>query len=165
MRHYAVNNAGMPGRKPFLEASPEEFRQVIATNVHGVFVAMQAQIPAILNAGGGAIVNVSSVGGLVGVPNLSMSTASKAAVIGLTKSVAIEYATTGIRINCVAPGSTDTAMLSRGTQAQRDALTQLAPMKRISDPVEQARAIVYLLVDATYSTGIVLATDGGTSVP
>ena len=162
---YAVNNAGMPGRKPFLEASPDEFAKVLATNVTGVFLAMQAQIPAILDGGGGAIVNTSSVGGLVGVPNLSMYTASKAAVIGLTKSVALEYATKGIRINCVAPGSTDTGMLASGTQQQRDALTQLAPMKRISDPVEQARAIVYLLVDATYSTGIVLATDGGQSVP
>ena len=162
---YAVNNAGMPGRKPFLDASPDDFAKVLSTNVSGVFCAMQAQIPAILKSGGGAIVNTSSVGGLVGVPNLSMYTASKAAVIGLTKSVALEYATKGVRINCVAPGSTDTGMLASGTQEQRDALTQLAPMKRISDPVEQARAILYLLVDATYSTGIVLATDGGQSVP
>ena len=162
---YAVNNAGMPGRRPFLEATPDEFAKVLATNVSGVFCAMQAQIPAMLKGGGGAIVNTSSVGGLVGVPNLSMYTASKAAVIGLTKSVALEYATKGVRINCVAPGSTDTGMLASGTQEQRDALTQLAPMKRISDPIEQARAILYLLVDATYSTGIVLATDGGQSVP
>ncbi len=162
---YAVNNAGMPGRSPFLESSPDDFLHVLRTNVYGVFTAMQAQIPAMLDAGGGAIVNTASVGGLVGVPNLSMYTASKAAVIGLTKSVALEYATKNIRANCLAPGSTDTAMLSGGTPEQREALTKLAPMKRISQPIEQARAVLYLLADATYTTGVVLSTDGGQSVP
>ena len=161
---YAVNDAGMPGRSPFLEAKPVQFDQVLATNVRSVFLSMQAQIPAMLEDGG-AIVNTSSVGGLVGVPNLAMYTASKAAVIGLTKSVAVEFATRNIRINCVAPGSTETAMLSGGTPEQREALVKLSPMKRVSDPLEQTRAIVFLLADATFSTGIVLSTDGGQSVP
>ena len=162
---FAVNNAGRPGRGPFLEAKLEEFDNVMATNVSSVFLSMQAEIPAMLKSGGGAIVNTSSVGGLVGVPNLSMYTASKAAVIGLSKSVALEYATKGIRINVIAPGAMQTEMLANAGKEQRDALTSLAPMKRISDPLEVARGIIYLLVDATYSTGITLSADGGQSVP
>jgi A-factor type gamma-butyrolactone 1'-reductase (1S-forming) len=116
---YAVNNAGMPGRGRFLEIETERFDQVLNVNLRGVFLAMRAELPALLARGSGAIVNVASVGGLVGVPNLSAYTASKHAVVGLTRSVALEYATTGIRINAVAPGGTDTALLASGTQAER----------------------------------------------
>jgi A-factor type gamma-butyrolactone 1'-reductase (1S-forming) len=161
---YAVNNAGAPGRAPFLELTTEQFDNVIDVNLRGVMLAMQAEIPAMLANGGGAIVNTASVGGLVGVPNLSAYVASKHGVIGLTKSVALEYATQGIRINAVAPGGTDTAMLASGTQEQRKFLESLAPMSRLADPAEIATAIIFLLVDATYSTGITLAADGGQSV-
>jgi A-factor type gamma-butyrolactone 1'-reductase (1S-forming) len=125
---------------------------------------MRAELPALLARGSGAIVNVASVGGLVGVPNLSAYTASKHAVVGLTKSVALEYATTGIRINAVAPGGTDTALLASGTQAEKDTLASYAAMKRISRPEEIARTILYLLVDATFTTGAVIPADGGQSV-
>ena len=162
---YAVNSAGAPGRAPFLEIPVEQFDQVMNVNLRGVMLAMKAEIPALLASGGGAIVNIASVGGLVGVPGLSAYVASKHAVVGLTKSVALEYATKGIRVNAVAPGSTDTEMLSSGTDEQREYLAGLAPMRRISDPDEIAAAVVYLLVDATYSTGITLAADGGQSVP
>ncbi|MET0494235.1 MAG: SDR family oxidoreductase [Actinoplanes sp.] len=161
---YAVNNAGMPGRGPFLEIETERFDQVMNVNLRGVFLAMRAELPPMLAQGSGAIVNTASVGGLVGVPNLSAYTAGKHAVVGLTKSVALEYATSGIRINAVAPGGTDTAMLSSGTQAQKDALASLAAMKRISRPEEIARTILYLLVDATFTTGAVIPADGGQSV-
>ena len=162
---YAVNNAGAPGRGAFMDLTLEQFDKVLNTNLRGVFLAMQAEIPSMLKNGGGAIVNTASVGGLVGVPGLSSYAASKWAVIGLTKSVALEYATQGIRINAIAPGSTSTEMLASATDAQRDFLTSLAPMKRISEPNEIARGIVFLLADATYSTGIVLPADGGQSVP
>jgi A-factor type gamma-butyrolactone 1'-reductase (1S-forming) len=161
---YAVNNAGISGRGRIEELTKEFVERVLAVNLGGVFWALQAELPEI-EKNGGAIVNTSSVGGLVGVPGLSAYSASKWGVIGLTKSVALEYATRGVRINAIAPGSTATEMLMSGSQESRDFLTSLAPVKRISEPVEIARAIVFLLADATYSTGTVLAADGGQSAP
>ena len=162
---FAVNNAGASGRGAFMEVKVEDFDRVMETNLRGVFLAMQAEIPALLAAGGGAIVNTASVGGLVGVPGLSSYVASKWALIGLTKSVALEYATQNIRINAIAPGATATEMSASWTPAQREFMSGLAPMKRICEPVEIARGIVYLLADATFTTGIALPADGGQSVP
>jgi NAD(P)-dependent dehydrogenase (short-subunit alcohol dehydrogenase family) len=84
-------------------------------------------------------------------------------VIGLTKSVALEYATRGIRINAIAPGLTATEMLDAVTKEEREFLLMYTPMKRISEPVEIARSVIYLLADATFTTGAVLAADGGSS--
>ena len=162
---YAVNNAGASGRGAFMDVKVEDFDRVMETNLRGVFLAMQAEIPALLATGGGAIVNTASVGGLVGVPGLSSYVASKWALIGLTKSVALEYATQNIRINAIAPGATATEMSASWTPAQREFMSGLAPMKRICEPVEIARGIVYLLADATFTTGIALPADGGQSVP
>ena len=161
---WAVNSAGAPGRAPFLDLSMEQFDNVMNVNVRGVLLAMRAELPAMLDNGSGAIVNVASVGGLVGVPGLSAYVTSKHAVVGLTKSVGLEYATRGIRVNAVAPGGTNTEMLSSGTQEQRDFLASLAPMRRISEPQEIARSIIYLLADATYTVGLTLSADGGQSV-
>ena len=110
---YAVNNAGIGGGGEFLDIGEEDFSRVMETNVRGVFLAMQAEIPALLQGGGGAIVNVASVGGIVGIPGISAYVASKHAVIGLTKSVALEYAVRNIRINALAPGTTETPMYGR----------------------------------------------------
>ncbi|MHB1087549.1 MAG: SDR family NAD(P)-dependent oxidoreductase [Acidimicrobiales bacterium] len=161
---YAVNNAGVSGRRRIEEIDKEFVEHVLSVNLVGIFWALQAELPEI-EKNGGAIVNTTSVGGLIGVPGLSAYAASKWGVIGLTKSVALEYATRGVRINAIAPGSTATEMLMSGTQEQRDFLVSLAPMKRISEPIEIARAIVFLLADATYSTGTVLVADGGQSAP
>jgi NAD(P)-dependent dehydrogenase (short-subunit alcohol dehydrogenase family) len=160
---WAVNNAGASGRGGFLDVPMETFDHALAVNLRGVILGMRAEIPAMLDNGGGAIVNTASVGGLVGVPGLSAYTASKHGVIGLTKSVGLEFATRNIRVNAVAPGGTNTEMLASGTQEQRDFLAGLSPMKRISEPDEIAAAIVYLLADATFSTGITLSADGGQS--
>ncbi|CAN5335768.1 SDR family oxidoreductase [soil metagenome] len=161
---YAVNSAGMPGRGAFLETSPEFFDNVMNVNYRGTLLAMQAELPPMLEQKSGAIVNVSSVGGLVGVPGISAYVASKHAVVGLTKSGALELATSGVRINAIAPGGTDTEMLSSGTKEQHDFLVSLSPMKRISEPREVAVSIVYLLADATSTTGFTLSTDGGQSI-
>lgn len=161
---FAVNSAGAPGRGAFLDTPIETFDHVMNVNFRGVLLAMRAELPAMLERRSGAIVNVASVGGLVGVPGLSAYVASKHAVVGLTKSVGLEFATSGIRINAIAPGGTNTEMLSSGTQEQRDFLASLAPMKRISEPEEIAASIVYLLADATFTTGLTLAADGGQSV-
>lgn len=158
---WAVNNAGASGRGPFLKLPLEDFDRAVEVNLRGVILAMRAEIPAMLDNGGGAIVNTASVGGLVGVPGLSAYTASKHAVIGLTKSVGLEFATRNIRVNAVAPGGTNTEMLASGTQEQRDFLASLSPMKRIADPDEITAAIIYLLADATFTTGSVLSADGG----
>lgn len=162
---YAVNNAGVPGRGAFMDMAVDDFDRIAAINLRGVFLAMQAEIPRILKSGGGAIVNVSSVAGLVGVPGISLYAATKWGVIGLTKSVALEYATQGVRINAIAPGLTATEMLDGATQEEREFLLSLTPMKRISEPFEIARSVTYLLADATFSTGVALPADGGFSVP
>jgi NAD(P)-dependent dehydrogenase (short-subunit alcohol dehydrogenase family) len=158
---YAVNNAGASGRGPFLDLSIDDLDRVMNVNFRGVVMAMKAEIPLLQANGGGAIVNTASVGGLVGVPGLSPYVASKHALIGLTKSVALEYATQNIRINAIAPGGTNTEMLQAAPQAQRDFLASYSAMKRVSEPEEIAAAVVFLLADATFSTGITLAADGG----
>jgi NAD(P)-dependent dehydrogenase (short-subunit alcohol dehydrogenase family) len=160
---YAVNNAGIGSRGEFLDIKEEDFSRVMETNVRGVFLAMQAEIPALLQSGGGAIVNVASVGGIVGIPGISAYVASKHAVVGLTKSVAIEYATRNIRINALAPGATETEIYAHSPRELKDRLASYSAMKRWAAPQEMACAITYLLADATFSTGIVLAADGGQS--
>jgi NAD(P)-dependent dehydrogenase (short-subunit alcohol dehydrogenase family) len=162
---YAVNNAGVPGQGAFMDMAVEDFDRIAAINLRGVFLAMQAEIPPILKSGGGAIVNVSSVAGLLGVPGMSLYAATKWGVVGLTKSVALEYATQGIRINAIAPGLTATEMLDGATTKEREFLLSITPMVRISEPIEIARSVTYLLTDATFTTGAALPADGGFSVP
>jgi NAD(P)-dependent dehydrogenase (short-subunit alcohol dehydrogenase family) len=160
---YAVNNAGVSGLGAFMDMAVEDFDRIAAVNLRGVILAMQVEIPAMLRNGGGAIVNVSSAAGVSGVPGMSLYAATKWGVIGLTKSVALEYATRGIRINAIAPGLTATEMLDAVTKEEREFLLTYTPMKRISEPVEIARSVIYLLADATFTTGAVLAADGGSS--
>lgn len=161
---YAVNNAGASGQGAFMDKSVEDFDRIAALNLRGVVLAMQVEIPPMLKSGGGAIVNVSSAAGLVGIPGMSLYAATKWGVIGLTKSVALEYATQGIRINAIAPGLTATEMLDGATKEEREFLLSITPMKRISEPVEIARSVIYLLANATFTTGVVLPADGGFSV-
>jgi len=161
---YAVNNAGVSGQGAFMDMAVEDFDRIAALNLRGVVLAMQAEIPAMLKSGGGAIVNVSSAAGLVGVPGMSLYAATKWGVIGLTKSVALEYATQGIRINAIAPGLTATEMLDGATKEECEFLLSITPMKRISEPVEIARSVIYLLANATFTTGVALPVDGGFSV-
>jgi NAD(P)-dependent dehydrogenase (short-subunit alcohol dehydrogenase family) len=123
----------------------EDFDRIAALNLRGMVLAMQAEIPAMLKSGGGAIVNVSSTAGLVGVPGMSLYAATKWGVIGLTKSVALEYVTRGIRINAIARGLTATEMLDGAAKEEREFLLSITPMKRISRPVEIARSVIYLL--------------------
>ncbi|HXP53589.1 MAG TPA: glucose 1-dehydrogenase [Streptosporangiaceae bacterium] len=158
---FAVNNAGTSARGRLMDLDIGAFDRAMAVNFRGTLLSMRAEIPALERAGGGSIVNVASVGGLVGVPGLSAYTSSKHAVVGLTKSVALEYAEQGIRINATAPGGTATEMLNSGTPEQRDFLASYSAMKRVAEPGEIAAAIVFLLTDATFCTGTVLACDGG----
>jgi NAD(P)-dependent dehydrogenase (short-subunit alcohol dehydrogenase family) len=164
----ALNNAGLVGAGvPVTEIESEYFREVLAVNVLGVFHGMKHQIRAMQASGGGSIVNVSSVGGIIGMPQLADYIASKWGVIGLTKSVALEYSSTGVRVNAIAPGSTKTEMYdewlpSAEAQAQ---VAAFSPMNQIALPDDVARSALFLLSDESrWINGTVLAVDGGQHV-
>ncbi|MGA6991972.1 MAG: SDR family oxidoreductase [Nitrososphaeraceae archaeon] len=163
---YAFNNAGIEQTMaPLAEQTVEEFDQIMNINVRGVWLSMKYEIPVMLKSGGGAIVNNSSVAGIMGFPQMAIYIASKHAVLGLTKSAALEYAKSGIRINSIAPGGVDTDMVERLTEDDkqwRETLTSMHPIGRLSNPEEIANAVVWLLSNsASFVLGHTLLVDGG----
>ena len=163
---YAFNNAGIEQTMaPLTEQTVEEFDQIMNINVRGVWLSMKYEIPVMLKSGGGAIVNNSSVAGIMGFPQMAIYIASKHAVLGLTKSAALEYAKSGIRINSIAPGGVDTDMVERLTEDDkqwRETLTSMHPIGRLSNPEEIANAVVWLLSNsASFVLGHTLLVDGG----
>lgn len=164
--HLAVNNAGMPGTyAPLTDQRLEDWERTLAVNLTGVFLSMQAELPHLLAAGGGAIVNTASAAGLMGFANLPAYVASKHGVVGLTKSVALEYASRGVRVNAVCPGSVRTRMLEGFAGGSEEMLTGMGraqPIGRLGTSEEVAEAIVWLCSDAaSFVTGHALAVDGG----
>jgi len=161
----AFNNAGVEWKGPLDQADEAEYRRVFDINVWGVLNSMRHEIPVMLKTGGGAIVNTSSVAGHVGLAQVSVYIASKHAIEGLTKSVALEFAKQNIRINAVAPGGVATEMVDRfaGKEGQMlDYLTSLHPVGRIGTSEEIAAAVLYLASDAAkFTTGTSLVVDGG----
>jgi NAD(P)-dependent dehydrogenase (short-subunit alcohol dehydrogenase family) len=162
----AHNNAGILGRfAPTADCAEEEFDRTIAINLRGVFLCLKHEIPQMLASGGGAIVNTSSVAGLVAQPGLSAYTASKHGVAGLTKAAAIEYAQHGIRVNAVCPGFIDTPMTAPFSKARDYSKDPTLPMRRLGTPEEVAEAVVWLCSDAaSYVTGHLLTVDGALTV-
>ena len=163
---YAFNNAGVEQTMaPIVEQTVEEFDQIMNINVKGVWLSMKYEIPVMLKSGGGAIVNNSSVAGIMGFPQMAIYIASKHAVLGLTKSAALEYAKSGIRINAIAPGGVETEMANRvneNTPQWLETLTSMHPIGRIADPEEIANAVVWLLSEkASFVLGHTLLVDGG----
>ncbi len=162
----AFNNAGIePTPKPLHEQSIEDFDKLMGINVRGLFLCMKYEIQQMLSQGSGVIVNNSSIGGLIGFPGVSPYIASKHAVMGLTRSAALDYAKQGIRINAINPGLIATDMLDRvadGRGSTADDLASMVPMGRIGLAEEIAQAVVFLCSDAaSYITGQPLVVDGG----
>jgi NAD(P)-dependent dehydrogenase (short-subunit alcohol dehydrogenase family) len=163
----AVNNAGTEGQVgPITEQTAESYAATFDTNVLGVILSMKHEVRAMQGQGGGSIINISSTYGHEGAAGAPVYVGSKHAVEGLTKSVALEVAKSGIRVNAVAPGPTDTGMLTRFTRTPENkaALVTTVPMARLGLSEELANAIVFIASDeASFITGHVLNVDGGKS--
>ncbi len=163
---YAFNNAGIESPPaPLAEQSLEHFDTIMAINLRGVFLSLKYEIPAMLQTGGGAIVNTSSVGGLVGFAGVGPYVATKHAVIGLTRVAALDYAKQGIRVNAVAPGSIVTPMVERMTDRNPEVNAQIAamhPMGRQGTPEDVAEAVIWLCSEkSSFVTGQWITMDGG----
>lgn len=160
----AVNSAGITGDsgRPLAEQSIDNWNQVIATTLSGVFHCMKYELPQLVAAGGGAIVNLSAVNGLVGIAGLGPYTVAKHGVIGLTRTAALEYACDGIRINAVAPGYVDTPRMHEFPEAVRHGFAEAHPLQRMATVDEVASFILFLLSgDAGFCTGGIFPIDGG----
>lgn len=160
----AFNNAGMEMLGPLDQVTEEQYRRTFDVNVWGVLNSMKHEIVAMLKTGGGAIVNTSSIAGHIGLAQASIYVATKHAVEGLTKAVAVEFAKQGIRVNAVAPGSIDTDMVARFPSEAQNWLIAQHPVGRLGTSEEIAAAVLYLASDAAkFTTGTILAVDGGWS--
>ncbi|AGJ58798.1 SDR family oxidoreductase [[Kitasatospora] papulosa] len=163
--HLAVNNAGIGGPSlPTGEYGIEDWNRVVATNLSGVFYSMRYELPAILAAGGGAVVNISSILGTNGFAGSPAYAAAKHGVVGLTKSAALEYAAQNVRINAVGPGFIDTPLLRDTDGPARDHLVSLHPAGRLGTSEEVAELTAFLLSDrASFIHGSYHLVDGGYS--
>ena len=162
------NNAGIGSSKTVVDCEPDEWQRLFAVNVKGVYLGCKYAIPIMIAQGGGVIVNTASVAGLVGLPNRAAYCASKGAVVSLTKQVAVDYVSQGIRCNCICPGTVDTPWVGRllaevaDPQALRAELVARQPMGRLGTAQEVAQAALYLASDdAGFVTGTALVIDGG----
>jgi NAD(P)-dependent dehydrogenase (short-subunit alcohol dehydrogenase family) len=161
----AVNNAGTEGKPgPVVEQTAESYAATFDTNVLGTLLSMKYELRVMMAQGSGRIVNISSTYGHEGAKGASVYVGSKHAVEGMTKSAALEAAGSGVRVNAVAPGPTETGMLNRftGTAERKAALASSVPLGRIGEPDEIARAILFLASDAaSFVTGQIVTVDGG----
>lgn len=162
----AMNNAGIPGSAgPVQDIAVADFDNLFAVNVRGTWLGMKYEIPHLLKAGKGAIVNLASTAALKGLPFVAPYAATKHAVAGLTKSVAIELAASNIRVNAIAPGPVDTGLLhdmrARRSQHASNPSSRV-PMDRVAHPREMTGAVIWLMSDASsFVTGAIVSIDGG----
>ncbi len=162
--HYLVNNAGITGPHGVnIEDYPlEAWHEVIETDITGTFHGMKYSIPAILRSGGGAIVNLSACNGVTGIAGIAPYTAAKHAVLGLTRSAALENAQKGIRINAVGPGYIETPNISALPQETQQWMASTHPMGRMATRLEIANVVAFLLSEeSSFITGAFIPIDGG----
>lgn len=163
-----VNNAGIYTKGNIITTSEEDWDRILNVNLRGVYLCSKYTIPEMIKKGGGSIVNVSSEAGLVGIKNQVAYNVSKAAVIMLTKSMAVDFADKGIRVNNVCPGTTETPLVRAAIQKEKDpkkarrALEECRPANRLGKPEEIASAVLFMASDEPgYATGSSLVIDGG----
>jgi NAD(P)-dependent dehydrogenase (short-subunit alcohol dehydrogenase family) len=164
------NNAGVEGDiAPITKYSLASFRRVLDVNVVGVFLGMKHVLPVMLKQNKGSIINTASIAGLIGSPDIAVYSASKHAVIGLTKSAALEYSATGVRVNCVCPGLIDSRMLSAIIEGRNpgnapvpnERIVERIPARRLGQPSEVASIVAFLASDdASYVSGAAYTVDG-----
>jgi NAD(P)-dependent dehydrogenase (short-subunit alcohol dehydrogenase family) len=173
LQHYnhidvLCNNAGIELSKPLIYTEEDEWDSVLAVNLKGMFLLSKHVVPHMISSGGGAVVNTSSISGLLGWPDSSAYCASKGGVIQLTREMAVEYGPYNIRVNCICPGTTVTPMIDRLLSLEEDpektalSIRAMHPLGRFAQPEEIARAMLFLASEeASFVTGVVLPVDGG----
>ena len=163
-----VNNAGINQKKDFTDVSDEDFQRILHTNVTAVFALSREVVRPMEQAGSGVIINISSMAAQYGIPKVIAYTASKSAIEGMTKAMAVELAPKGIRVNCIAPGFIATDMSEKalnGDIERKNKVMSRTPMGRLGEPADIGEAALYLASDgARYVTGVVLPIDGGNSI-
>jgi NAD(P)-dependent dehydrogenase (short-subunit alcohol dehydrogenase family) len=166
-----VNNAGYGLQGSVVDTSLTAWEDIIRTNVTGVFLGSKAVVPQMIEQGRGSVVNVASVAGSIGMSRRAAYCASKAAVVGLTRAMAVDHSEQGVRVNAVAPGTTDSPYFAKiaadveDPEAYRVYLEDRQLLRRLADPREIAEAILFLASDAgSFATGSVVTVDGGMSV-
>jgi 2-hydroxycyclohexanecarboxyl-CoA dehydrogenase len=158
-----VNNAGWDKAGPFVESDPDDWDRIIRINLYGVLHTSRSVLPLMAERGAGAVVNIASDAGRVGSSGEAVYSATKGGIIAFTKTTARELARSGVRVNCVCPGPTDTALLAEfAGEKLRNALKRAIPMGRVGEPTDVANAVVFLAGDeAGYITGQTLSVSGG----
>lgn len=163
-----VNNAGINQKKASLEVSDEEFQKIIQTNLNGLFALTREVVKHMLPRGKGAILNITSMAALYGLPSVAAYCSSKSAVLGLTRELASEFSPHGIRVNSIAPGFIESEMTRKALDAdpaRKRRVFERTPMGRMGKPIEIGNAALFLCSDASsFVTGVNLAVDGGNSI-
>ncbi|HYF31175.1 MAG TPA: SDR family oxidoreductase [Chitinophagaceae bacterium] len=163
-----VNNAGVNMKKDFADVTDEEFNEVMLINVNAVFALSREVVKNMMQNGGGSIINISSMASQYGIPKVIAYTASKSAIEGMTRAMAVELSPRGIRVNCIAPGFIATDMSAKalnGDQERKQKVLSRTPMGEMGNPGDIAEAALFLASDASrYITGVVLPVDGGNSI-
>jgi NAD(P)-dependent dehydrogenase (short-subunit alcohol dehydrogenase family) len=163
-----VNNAGINMKKDFLEVTDDEFQKIIRTNVTAVFSLSREVVKTMIENGSGVIINISSMASQYGIPKVIAYTASKAAIEGMTKAMAVELSPKGVRVNCIAPGFIATNMSAKALNNDPERKAKVmsrTPMGVLGEPADIGDAALFLASDAAkYITGVVLPVDGGNSI-